>query len=95
MDLTKSYLVLSMREVREPPVDCMYLLRASSPPHPSFLTEEIQRCRVGYGFETDMSDMDFVNALVLVPLLTSLCSVNLQANSDGNRDVGFPSAGKD
>jgi hypothetical protein len=27
---------------------------------------------MGYGFETDMSGMNFVNALVLVPLLTSL-----------------------
>jgi hypothetical protein len=60
-------------------VDCMYLLRATSPPYPSFLTEEIQRCRVGYRFETNLSGMDFVNALALVPLLTSL-SVNLQAN---------------
>jgi hypothetical protein len=66
-----------MSEVRAPPVDCMYLLRATSPPHPSFLTEEIQRCRVGYGFQTSMSVMDFVSALVLVPLLTWL-SVNLQ-----------------
>ena len=74
MDLTKSYLVLSMREVREPPVDCMYLLRASSPPHPSFLTEEIQICRVGYGFETKMSGMDFVNVLPLVLVLISLAT---------------------
>ena len=79
MDLTKSYLVLSMREVREPPVDCMYLLRATSPPHPSFLTEEIQICRVGYGFETKMSGMDFVNVLPLVLVLISL-DVNLQVN---------------
>jgi hypothetical protein len=34
---------------------------------------------VGYGFETGMSGMDFVNALALVPLLTSLF-VNLQVN---------------
>jgi hypothetical protein len=68
-----------MSEVREPLVDCMYLLRATSPPHPPFLTEEIQRCRVGYGFEASISGMDFVNALVLVSLLTSL-SVNLQVN---------------
>jgi hypothetical protein len=27
---------------------------------------------MGYGFETNMSGMNFVNALVLVPLLTSL-----------------------
>ena len=71
-----------MSEVREPPVDCMCLLRATSPPHPSFLTEEIQRCRVAYVFETNMSGMDLVNlgvvnALALAPLLTSL-SANLQ-----------------
>jgi hypothetical protein len=34
---------------------------------------------MGYGFETNVSGMNFVNALVLVPLLTSL-SVNPQAN---------------
>jgi hypothetical protein len=34
---------------------------------------------MGYGFETNMSGMNFVNALVLVPLLTSL-SVNLLVN---------------
>jgi hypothetical protein len=32
---------------------------------------------MGYGFETNMSGMNFVNALVVVPLLTSL-SVNPQ-----------------
>jgi hypothetical protein len=32
---------------------------------------------MGYGFETNMSGMNSVNALVLVPLLTSL-SVNLE-----------------
>ena len=77
MAFTNSHLLLSMSEVREPPVDCMCLLRATSPPHPSFLTEEIQRCRVAYVVETNMSGMDLVNALALVPLLTSL-SVNLQ-----------------
>jgi hypothetical protein len=79
MALTNLYLLLSMSEVREPPVDCVYLLRATSPPHPPFLTEEIQGCRVGYRFETNLSGMGFVNALARVPLLTSL-SVNLQAN---------------
>jgi hypothetical protein len=41
-----------MSEVREarPPVDCMYLLRATSPPHPSFLTETTQGRRMGYGY---------------------------------------------
>jgi hypothetical protein len=79
MALTNLYLPLSMSEVREPPVDCMLPLRATSPPHPSFLTAKTQRCRMGYGFEKNMSGMhmNFVNALVLVPLLTSL-SVNLQ-----------------
>jgi hypothetical protein len=54
------------------------------PPHPPylatffapFLTETTQGCRVGYRFETSLSGMDFLNALGLVTLLTSL-SFNL------------------
>ena len=66
-----------MSEVREPHVDCMYLLRATSPPHPPFLTETTQGRRMGYRFETSMSGILIVGALVLVPLPTSL-SVSLQ-----------------
>ena len=61
---------------RGPRTAC-YLLRATSPSHPPFLTAKTQGRRLGYGFETNISGMNFVNALVLVPLLTSL-SVNLQ-----------------
>jgi hypothetical protein len=67
MPFTNTHLLLSMNEVREPPVDCMYLLRATSPPRPSFLAEENRGCRVACVFETDMSGTDFVNALALAP----------------------------
>ena len=68
-----------MSEVREPPVDCLLLLPSSRGLtfFPPFLTETTQGRRMGYGFETKMSGILMANALVLVPLLTSL-SVNLQ-----------------
>jgi hypothetical protein len=65
--------------VGELPVDCLLPSSRDLTSFPPFLTEEIQRCRMGYGFEMNMSGMNFVNALVLVILLISL-AVDLQVN---------------
>jgi hypothetical protein len=58
MGLTNLYLPLSMSEVRELPVDCLLPSSRGLAFFSSFLTEEIQRCRMGYGFEMNMSGMN-------------------------------------
>jgi hypothetical protein len=58
MGLTNLYLLLSMSEVREPPVDCLLPSSRDLTSASFFLTAKTQRCRLGYGFEMDMSGIN-------------------------------------
>jgi hypothetical protein len=48
-----------MGSVRELPVDCLLPSSRGLAFFSSFLTEEIQRCRMGYEFEMNMSGINF------------------------------------
>jgi hypothetical protein len=80
MAFTYSHLLLSMSEVREPPVDCLLPSSRDLTSASSFSNRNNPRTSLGLCNLDPLPGMNLVGALVLVPLLTSLSvnRVNLQ-----------------
>jgi hypothetical protein len=78
MAFTYSHLLLSMSEVREPPVDCLLPSSRDLTSASFFSNRNNPRTSLGPCNLDPLPGMNLVNALVLVPLLLTSLSVNLQ-----------------